>query len=130
MSKSFIIYGISFIILFFAVQFSQEFILNQINLGVRFQHWDTNLFFAIASLIICVHFQIFSRIKSLKSQLGFIYLPTLFIKGIIFFFTFKNSIFALDILTKIERLSLLIPLLLFLGLEVFFVVKIIKGTVT
>jgi len=129
MIKAYIVYFLSFTVLFLVVEFSQEFILNQLNIAVRFNLWDTNLFFAIASLIICIHFQFFSSIKSLEPQLGFIYLPTLFIKGVIFFVAFKSSIFSLDILTKAERLNLLIPLLVFLGLEAFFVVKIIRKTV-
>lgn len=111
--------------LFIIVHFSQELFLNQLGISVRFNFWDTNLFFSIASLVICVHLKFFSFIKSLQPQLGFIYLPTLFIKGVIFFLAFQSSIFDLDVLTSAERLNLLIPLLLFLGLEVFFVVKII-----
>jgi len=75
--------------------------------------------------VICIHFKFFSFIKSLQPQLGFIYLPTLFIKGIIFFIMFQSSVFNLDALTTAERLNLLTPLILFLGLEVFFIVKII-----
>jgi hypothetical protein len=128
MIKVLIVYFLSFTVLFLVVQFSQEFILNQLNIAVRFNLWDTNLFFAIASLIICLHFQFFSSIKKLQPQLGFIYLPTLFIKGIIFFVAFRSSIFSLDSLKTAERLNLLIPFLLFLGLEVFFIVKIIRKT--
>lgn len=128
MIKVLIVYFLSFTVLFLVVQFSQEFILNQLNSTVRFKLWNVNLFFAIASLIICLHFLIFSSIKNLKPQLGFIYLPTLFIKGIIFFVAFRSSIFSLDSLTTAERLNLLIPFLLFLGLEVFFIVKIIRKT--
>ena len=126
MIKSSIIYFISFTVLFLLVNFSQEFILNQFSSSVRFKVWNTNLFFLISSLVICIHFKFFSFIKKLESQLGFIYLPTLFIKGIVFFIAFKSSIFDLDFLTKVERLNLLIPLLAFLALEVFFVVKVIR----
>jgi hypothetical protein len=128
MIKALVVYALSFILLFALVHLSQEAILNQLNLEIRFNCWDTNLFFALASFIICVHFQFFSSIKSLEPQLGFIYLPTLFIKGIVFFFAFKSSVFSIDLLTTTERLSLLIPLLVFLGLEVLFVVKIIRKT--
>ena len=124
------VYIISFMILFLGVHFSQEFFLNQINTSVRFNLWNTNLFFAIASLVICMLLKFFSFKKSLQPQLGFIYLPTLFIKGVVFFIAFQSSIFSLDVLTTTERLNLLIPLLLFLGLEVYFVVKIITKNET
>lgn len=126
MIKSLGVYTVAFAILFLGVQFSQDYILKQLNVSVRFHLWDTNLFFAMASLIICIHFEFFSFIKKIIPQLGFIYLPTLFIKGAIFFMAFRSTIFNLETLTTTERLNLLIPLLLFLGLEVFFVVKIIR----
>ena len=126
MIKALIVYFLSFTLLFLVVQYFQEFMLNELNSNIRFKLWNTNLFFALSSLIICLHFQFFSSIKSLEPQLGFIYLPTLFIKGVIFFIAFRSSIFSLDSLTKAERLNLLIPLLVFLALEVFFVVKIIR----
>ena len=119
------LYTASFAVLFLIIHFSQEFVLNESNNTVRFNLWDTNVFLVVASLLICVHLKLFSTIKSLQPQLGFIYLPTLFIKGGLFFLAFKSSIFSLETLTMVERLSLLVPLLLFLGLEVFFVVKIL-----
>ena len=125
MIKALIVYIISFSVLFLVVHFSQESFLDKLNTSTRFNLWNTNLFFAIASLAICIQFNFFSSRKNLQPQLGFIYLPTLFIKGVLFFIIFKSSIFSLDVLTISERLNLLIPLFLFLGLEVFFVVKII-----
>ncbi len=126
MIKAVLIYVMSFAILFFLIYFSQDYLLSQLNATVRFSVWDTNVFLPLSSLLICIHFQFFSLIKNLETQLGFIYLPTLFIKGILFYLAFKDSVFNIEILNTTERLSLLIPILLFLGLEVFFVVKIIS----
>ncbi|MDN3491618.1 DUF6168 family protein [Winogradskyella bathintestinalis] len=117
------VYIISFLVLFVLIHFSQEYLMDKSN--IRFSLWDTNVYFAAASLLICIHFQFFSLIKNLETQLGFIYLPTLFIKGVLFYVAFKDSVFKIEVLNMTERLSLLIPLLLFLALEVFFVVKII-----
>ncbi|MGJ8548474.1 DUF6168 family protein [Winogradskyella wichelsiae] len=125
MIKSLMLYAASFAVLFLIIHFSQEFVLNESNKTVRFNLWDTNVFLVIASLLICIHLKLFSSIKSFQPQLGFIYLPTLFIKGGLFFLAFKSSVFSLETLTMVERLSLLLPLLLFLVLEVFFVVKIL-----
>jgi len=126
MIKSIIIYVVSFFALLIIVHFSQEFIINQTNSIIRFNLWDTNLFIAIASLMICVHFQVFSLINNLKTQLGFIYLPTLFIKGVLFYVAFEDTVFNIEVLNTPERLGLVIPILLFLVLEVFFIVKIIS----
>tara|TARA_R110002050_G_scaffold77636_3_gene165636 strand:+ start:5780 stop:6172 length:393 start_codon:yes stop_codon:yes gene_type:complete len=126
MIKTIMVYIIFFMILFLVVHFFQDSILNYFNFTVRYNLWDTNLFFTISSLVICFHLKFFSLKKSLQPQLGFIYLPTLFIKGILFFIIFQSSVFGLDVLSIVERLNLLIPLFLFLGLEVYFVVKIIS----
>jgi len=126
MIKAVLIYVISFAVLFFLIYFFQEYLLNQLVATVRFSVWDTNIFLAITSLLICIHFQLFSLIKNLETQLGFIYLPTLFIKGVLFYLAFEDSVFNIEILNTTERLSILIPILLFLGLEVFFIVKIIS----
>lgn len=126
MIKSFAVYAIAFIALFFVVQLTQEYGLELLNKSLRYELWDVNKFFAVASLLICANLKLLSTIKSLHTQLGFIYLPTLFIKGGLFFLMFKSTIFQLNNLTFDERLNLLIPLFLFLALEVFFVIKIIK----
>ncbi len=128
MIKSLITYVLSFSAALVIIHFSQEFLLSQLKVLLRFKLWDVNLFFATVSLIICIHFKFFSAIKNLQSQLGFIYLPTLFIKGALFFLMFKSSVFQLETLTMAERLNILIPLFMFLLLEVFFIVKIITTT--
>ncbi|WP_028870620.1 DUF6168 family protein [Psychroserpens burtonensis] len=126
MIKKFLIFVVAFAVLFAVVYGFQEVFINQSSQEIRFSVFDTNVFFGVTSLIICIHFEIFSSIKKLQSQLGFIYLPTLFIKGILFFIIFKSSIFNSETLTITERLHLLIPLLLFLALEVFFITRILK----
>ncbi len=92
----------------------------------RYSIFNTNLFFSISSAIICMAILAFSLSKKLNSQLGFIYLPSLFIKGILFFVIFNESIFALENLSIEERINLLIPLFTFLALEVYFVAKFIN----
>lgn len=120
------IYIISFMILFLGVHFFQDFILNYFNSTVRYNLWDINLFFAVISLIICVFFKFASKFKNVNSQLAYIFLSTLFIKGALFFIVFQSTIFQLESLTIIERFIIIISLFIFLGLEVYFVVKIIK----
>ncbi|ARV09661.1 hypothetical protein BTO05_08405 [Winogradskyella sp. PC-19] len=128
MIKQLIIYSAVFALLFFLLLHGHDWILKQNDIGLRFSFYDTDLFFAVSSALICIHLQFFSGIETLKSQLGYIYLPTLFIKGVIFFISFKNSVFSIEKLTTSERLSLLIPLFIFLIAEVYFVIKILKET--
>jgi hypothetical protein len=118
------------IILYFACLFGlvhgvQAIALEQQNY-CQYSLFNTNLFFAISSAIICIAILAFSLSKKLNSQLGFIYFPSLFIKGILFFVVFNASIFSLENLGIEERLNLLIPLFIFLALEVYFVAKFIN----
>ncbi len=126
MIKKFAIYTVAFVVLFIGVYGFQKFIFSESLSEMRFSVFDTNVFFAMSSLIICIHFEIFSNIKRLQPQLGFIYLPTLFIKGILFFAMYKSSVFSINSLSNSERLNLLVPFLVFLALEVFFITQILN----
>lgn len=130
MIKSIMVYVISFMVLFLLIHYLQDFILSYFNSTVRFNLRDTNLFFAISSFVICSFFSFATGMKSFINQLAYAYLPTLFIKSVLFFLMFQSAVFNLDALTGAERLNLLIPLFLFLGLEVFFIVKIITKNET
>ncbi|NRD18502.1 hypothetical protein HNV08_00465 [Winogradskyella eckloniae] len=129
MIKTVLVYIISFALLFFIISFSQEYLYNDLDVLLRFNLWDINLFLAIASFLICAQLQLLSLIDSIKTKLGFVYLPTFFIKGILFYAAFKSSVFSLETLNTPERLCILIPFLLYLVLEVYFVVKIITKNV-
>ncbi|MUU79036.1 DUF6168 family protein [Winogradskyella endarachnes] len=126
MIKTLMIYVIAFALLYFAISFSQDFIYKYIGASIRFNFWDTNLFLAIVSFVICAQIQLFSLLESLKTKLGFVYLPTFFVKGILFYVAFKDSVFGLESLSTPERFCLIIPFLFFLVLEVYFVVKTIS----
>ena len=83
------------------------------------------LFHLAFSLLICVNFKLFSTVDKIFEQLGFIYLGTLLLKIILFYAIFYKSIFAKENLTQIARLSLFLPLIIFLLTEVIFVAKVL-----
>ncbi len=62
----------------------------------------------------------------LKNQLGLVYLAALFLKIIFFVIVFKDVVLGDLLIPRIERLSMLVPLVLFLSVEVFFISKILK----
>lgn len=93
---------------------------------IRYNFLTTTLFFALSSAVICLVLLFLDTKQKFKPQLGFIYLPTLFIKGLLFYVLFQNSVFSLIKLTLEERLNLLIPLFTFLALEVYFAAKVIN----
>jgi hypothetical protein len=69
---------------------------------------------------------VFSSVDKIFSQLGFIYLGTLFFKIVIFCAIFYQPVFQEENLSQIARVSLFIPTLLFLLTEAFFVAKILN----
>lgn len=116
---------LGFALLFIAVYGVQHYVL-EADAGIRYNLLATNLFFAVSSALICTALSLLDTKEKFKPQLGFIYLPTLFIKGVLFFVIFKNSVFSLVNFTLEERLHLLIPLFIFLALEVYFAAKVIN----
>ncbi|MEC3906332.1 DUF6168 family protein [Tamlana sp. 2201CG12-4] len=126
MIKSIVVYSLSFAVLFFGSLLLHQFILDFQLISVRFQLTPVYIFFAIASFLICIVFKSFTFFKKTKEQLGFLYLFTLFLKIIVFTAIFYNSIIGLQDITKIESLNLLIPLFVFLALEVVFIAAILN----
>lgn len=97
------------------------------NISLPFSLKKVYLFFVLFSLVICSLFEIGSVINKIKEQLGFIYLGTIIFKITVFAVVFYQSIFAID-LTNAQRIALIIPMAIFLFIEVFFVAKILNKT--
>jgi hypothetical protein len=126
MTKSIVVYAVSFLLLFLASLFSHQFILDTQSISLRFKLIPVYVFFVLASFLICVVFKSFTYFEKTKEQLGFLYLFTLFIKIILFSIIFYKSIVVLKDISKIESFNLLIPLFIFLALEVTFVARILN----
>ncbi|MGB0892197.1 MAG: DUF6168 family protein [Flavobacteriaceae bacterium] len=125
MFKSFIVYSIAFLTALLLLTFFHGFFLTEITSDIRYNVFNVNVFFCLISLVIIVHLKIISKIEKFKNQIGFVFLPTFLIKFVFFFIVFRNSVFELS-LTRKESVFLLLPMLLFLVLEVFFLIKILN----
>lgn len=121
------IYMASFVLLFLLSYGIHTWLLTANN---RFNLFNIYVYFALCSLLLCIVFNILSQIKNTSQQLGFLYLFTLVIKVGCFALLFKNSVLALPNLTKIERLNMLIPLFVFLFLEIFFISRLLMDKKT
>ena len=84
------------------------------------------LFHTVFSLLICVNFKLLSTVNKIYDQLGFIYLGTILLKLILFCLIFYKSIFTEEELTSTARISLFIPMIIFLSTEAVFVTKILN----
>lgn len=78
------------------------------------------------SLGICILFAYLAFSNILENQLGLIYLGALFLKIIFFVIIFKNIVLSETPIPRIERVHMLLPLVLFLSVEVLFISRILR----
>ncbi|WP_425594200.1 DUF6168 family protein [Cellulophaga baltica] len=123
MLKSILQYIIVFTLLFLVGTYTHLAILDN---SIPFPLEKMYLFHYLFSLGICILFAYLAFSDILKEQLGLIYLATLFLKLIFFAIVFKSAVFSEAVIPRIDRFSMLIPLILFLFVEVLFISKILK----
>jgi hypothetical protein len=126
MIKSVILYSLVFFSIFFISFTFHENWLEKQDVILPFSLKKIYLFHLVFSLLICVNFKLFSIVDKIFEQLGFIYLGTLLLKIVLFCAIFYKSIFAEETLSEIARLSLFIPMIIFLLTEAIFVAKILQ----
>ncbi|SRR5690606_15451604 len=114
--------------LFFAVGYAiHSFLLSYFEVFHPFTLWKIYLFQCVATLILCICFEvIFRKSKKYRDQLGFLYLGATVLKVAIFCMFFSSILFSSLVLSKLDSLSLLVPIFLFLSLEVVIIVKILN----
>lgn len=125
MIKWFFVCLLSFTALFILAFFSQNIILDANNIYLRYNIFNIYLFFGMFSAILCCVFKVLDLFPKASDNLGFIYLFTLIAKVGLFAILFHKSILQLENLSKIESFNILIPMFLFLILELYFVAKIL-----
>ena len=123
MLKSIITYSIVFTILFFVGKNLHIFFISD---TLPFPLGKMYLFHYLFSLGICILFAYLAYSKILENQLGLIYLGALFLKIIFFVILHKETVLSNVPIPIIERVHMLVPLVLFLLVEVQFISKILK----
>ncbi len=125
MLKNNIIYAIVFALLGFLGFTIHNFYIEEHQISLSFSLLKVYVFFAVFSLIICLLLNFLSAVKKMKNQIGLFYLASIFLKLPIFGATFYNSVFKITLDIN-QRLSLVIPMMVFLVVEVFFIAKILS----
>ncbi|MDP5093975.1 MAG: DUF6168 family protein [Polaribacter sp.] len=125
MTKQLFFQFLIFLALFFLGYHLHEYILKKFAIETAFSLKKVYLFHLGFSLLICINFTIFSTVDKIFQQLGFIYLVSIFLKIVVFSIIFYNPIFSKENLDFASRISLFIPMILFLLTEAFFVAKIL-----
>ncbi|MGB6151351.1 MAG: DUF6168 family protein [Pricia sp.] len=115
-------FGLLFIVGFYA----HENILRASEKTLGFSLRHIYIFHALFSFSICTLLLVLSKLPNLAPQLGFLYLGGFLLKFLAFAVVFQNIIIGEAALSIVEAVSLMVPIALFLGLEVYFVAKILR----
>ncbi len=126
MGREILIYMLAFGMLFFLGDFIHNFYIESQEITLGFSLRNTYAFHAFFSLQLCIIFALLSNNKKISPQLGFIYLASFVLKIIAFCAVFYNPIFTAEKLTSIQQVSLIIPMVIFLIVEVYFIIKILN----
>ncbi|WP_031426794.1 DUF6168 family protein [Flavimarina sp. Hel_I_48] len=102
-------------------------VLNVLNVELPYNLLNFYLFGAISSLIICLTFITLPELlPELHDKLGFMFLFSIFAKLLLLALIFRNLLFSDTVFTRMERLSMLIPIFVFLIYEVLVLTRILK----
>ncbi len=126
MIKSLIAYAISFLGLSFLGYLAHINLVDSNKILTLFNIKEVYIFYGVSSFIICAVLLGLSTINKFKPQIGFLYLAALVLKIVAFCTVFYNSVFNQQKLTPSESLQLLIPLFIFLMVEVYFIARILN----
>lgn len=126
MIKSLLLYFVTFSALFLLSFFLHEYYITTNEFVLPFPLKKVYLFHAGFSLLICVNFRLLANVDKIFPQLGFIYLGCLLFKIILFCVVFYKSLFNDIILTEIAKISLILPVFIFLLTEAIFIARILN----
>lgn len=126
MLREILIYMLAFGMLFFLGDFAHNYYIETQEISLGFSLRNMYAFHAFFSLQLCIVFALLSNNEKLRPQLGFIYLGSFVLKMIVFCIVFYNPLFTIEKLSNTQRISLIIPMIVFLILEVYFIIKILN----
>jgi len=126
MIRQIFIYFTAFGLLFFLGNYIHNYVIENHGFALGFSIQKMYAFHAFFSLQLCIVFALLSNNEKLRPQLGFIYLASFVLKIIVFCILFYSVLFTGEKLTNPQRISLAIPMLIFLILEVYFIIKILN----
>ena len=121
-----ILYFLTAIVLLFAVSyFPHNYTLQLKETHLSFSLLYVYLFHVIAAIIVYSIVEFVA--EKLPNQAGYAYLASIFLKIGFFVLLFQASVFANEQLSKPDRISLVIPLFLFLIVEAIAVSKLLNN---
>ncbi|CAM1345460.1 DUF6168 family protein [Tenacibaculum amylolyticum] len=125
MIKRIVLFFAVAIVLFLVTYFSHQYILSANKTVLSFSLSSVYLFHVIAASLIYVIIEFVA--EKLPTQAGYAYLASIFLKMGFFVLIFNTDLFGNEALTKPERISLVIPLFVFLITEAIAVSKLLNS---
>ncbi len=125
MIKRIIIFSATVVLLFFVGSFLHNLYLGKNDIYPRFLPTAVYGFHTIATLMVYVMVEF--ALKKIPNETGYLYLASMMVKLGLFVLIFKNSLFSDTSLTSPEKLILVLPLFIFLIVEVIGIAKILNG---
>lgn len=122
MIKRILIFTVTLILLFLLSYFTNAYLVKELTFS--FSLLQVYLFHVIAAFIVYGIVEFVASI--LPNQAGYAYLASIFIKIGLFVLIFNGSVFAKENLSRPERLSLVVPLFLFLITEAVAISKLLN----
>ncbi|WP_299834238.1 DUF6168 family protein [uncultured Tenacibaculum sp.] len=122
MIKRILIFTVTLILLFLLSYFTNAYLVKELTFS--FSLLQVYLFHVIAAFIVYGIIEFVASI--LPNQAGYAYLASIFIKIGLFVLIFNGSVFAKENLSRPERLSLVVPLFLFLITEAVAISKLLN----
>lgn len=102
-------------------------ILSMLEIELPYSLLNFYLFGGISSLIICLTFiSLPDLVPAFYDKLGFIFLFTIFGKLLFMGLVFKDLLFQEEVFSRMQRLSMLIPIFIFLIYEVLLLMRILN----
>ncbi|SIS38009.1 hypothetical protein SAMN05421766_101222 [Zobellia uliginosa] len=126
MVKQLVQYIVVFILVGTASFFLHQFLLADDNLGFNTLLQKAYIFHFVFSLSVIIAFRLLSKSEKIFVQLGFVYIGLLVFKIAAYTAMCYPQLMGDEHLPRFYRASLLIPVFVFLCLEVFFVSKILQ----
>ncbi len=128
--KRTLLYSCITLILFGISYFLHHYYLDNTYTTFSFNLKSIYLFHSLGSLAVILTMEIlFTTSLSFKDQLGFIYLGSTALKVVLFFIFFSEILLLSHSVSKSEKITLLIPLIIFMIYEVIMVVNILNRSV-
>lgn len=125
MIKRILFFTVTAVVLYLISYYTNAYVLSSKEITTSFSLHSVYLFHVAAAIIVYSIIELVA--EKLPNQAGYAYLASIFLKIGFFVLIFQDTIFTNDNLTKPERISLVIPLFLFLITEAIGVSKLLNS---